>query len=275
LGGGGNMAGGGGGDATGSPLGLDPSEEEDQKDYMFSGRQDDGKTAVVGGDGLASNGVILSIVEYTTGADPGGMAVGDLNGDGRGDICVTSTTNGTVAILLQDPANSGIFLPAIYVPIGTTPTRMTSVDFDNDGDLDLAAIVQDVNPITGVVESVVRVLQGNGSLSFTSLETAWGESTVLLDAGDISGDGLSELVTIGGGAALRSRGGTPLLSLRDTDVGTCDGDFDNSGDVNVDDLLILLGEFSSCNKNCIADMDGDNDVDIDDMLLLLGAWGRC
>jgi hypothetical protein len=275
LGGGGNMAGGGGGDATGSPLGLDPSEEEDQKDYMFSGRQDDGKTAVVGGDGLASNGVILSIVEYTTGADPGGMAVGDLNGDGRGDICVTSTTNGTVAILLQDSANSGAFLPAIYVLIGNTPTRMTSVDFDNDGDLDLAAIVQDVNPITGVDESVVRVLQGNGNLSFTSLETAWGESTVLLDAGDISGDGLSELVTIGGGAALRSRGGTPLLSLRDTDVGTCDGDFDNSGDVNVDDLLILLGEFSSCNKNCIADMDGDNDVDIDDMLLLLGAWGRC
>ena len=261
------------------PLGLDPSMEEDQKDYIFSARhQSNGRSTVVGGGGVAYNGALTcsrGIDEYTTGADPGGMTVGDLNGDGRGDICVTSTTNGTVAILLQDAGSPGTFLPAIYVPIGDVPTRITSVDFDNDGNLDLAAIVQELNPDTGVIEPVVRILQGNGSLGFASLETAWGESTVLVASGDVSGDGASELITIGGGPALRSRGGVPELTLRETSTPTCPGDFDANGNVNIDDLLILLGEFSSCTDRCQSDMDGDDDVDIDDMLMLISVWGPC
>ena len=56
---------------------------------------------------------------------------------------------------------------------------------------------------------------------------------------------------------------------------TCPGDFDANGGVNVDDLLILLGEFGSCTKSCLADMNGDGDVDIDDMLSLIGVWGPC
>ena len=268
---GGGMSGGGSTPAGGDPGGLDPSMEEDQKDYMFSGRQSNGKTAVVGGGALASNGPVLVMTEYATGANPGGMTVADLNGDGQGDICVTSTINGTVAILLQD---MGEFQPAIYVPIGGQPTRITAVDFDNDGHEDLAAIVQATNPITGGVEPVVRVLQGNGSLGFTSLETAWDENVALVDSGDVSGDGQSELVTIGGGAALRSRGGVPALTLRKITV-SCPGDFDGNGSVDVDDLLVLLGEFSSCTENCLSDMDSDGDVDIDDMLSLIGVWGPC
>jgi len=272
---GGGMGNGGDIPGGGNPMGIDPSQEEDQKDYMFTGRQSNGKSAVVGGGALALNGIAMVMTQYVTGADPGGMTVGDLNGDGRGDICVTSTTNGTVAILLQDAGSPGDFLPAIIVPLGELPTRITSVDFDNDGNLDLAAIVQEVNPSSGSVEPVVRVLQGNGSLGFTSLETAWGESTVLVASGDVSGDGVSELVTIGGGAALRSGGGVPLLSLRDIGTTTCPGDFDGTGSVGVDDLLTLLGEYSSCTSNCQADMNADGIVDVNDMLMLLGAWGPC
>ncbi len=268
---GGGMSGGGSVPSGGDPAGLDPSVEEDQKDYVFIGRQTNGKTAVIGGGALASNGPVLTMTEYATGADPGGITVADLNSDGQVDICVTSTTNGTVAILLQDV---GEFLPAIYVPIGDQPTRITAVDFDNDGHADLAAVVQALNPITGGIEPVVRVLQGNGSLGFTSLETAWDEGVALVDSGDINGDGQSELVTIGGGAALRSRGGVPALTLRRI-AENCAGDFDGNGSVDVDDLLVLLGEFSSCTEDCLSDMDSDGDVDIDDMLSLIGVWGPC
>lgn len=270
----GGMAGGGGIAPSGTPLGADPSEEEDQKDYLFGGRQSDGKTSTVKGSG-ALRGVTLELTNHTTGADAGGITTGDVNGDGHGDICVTSITNGTVAILLQDAGYPGDFLPAIFVPIGSGPTRITSVDFDNDGNIDLAAIVQEVNPSTGLVEPVVRVLQGNGNLSFTSLETAWDEGVVLVDSGDVSGNGASELVTIGGGAPFRGGGGSPLLSLRDVTTPTCPGDFDGTGDVGIDDLLILLGEFAGCTSGCQSDMDNDNDVDIDDMLTLIGAWGVC
>jgi len=261
---------GGGIAPSGTPLGVDPSEDEDQKDFLFGGRQSDGKTATVKGSGVLS-GITLSITEYVTGADPGGLTIGDLNGDDRGDICVTSTTNGTIAILLQDVSSPGDFLPPIFVPVGDEPTRITSIDFDNDGNLDLAAIVQEVNPITGLDEPVVRVLQGNGSLGFTSIETAWGENTALVASGDVSGDGIKELITIGGGASFR--GLSPLLTLRAPTA--CPGDFDGTGDVGIDDLLVLLGEFAECATACQSDLDDDGDVDIDDMLALIGAWGPC
>lgn len=270
----GGPASGGGIAPSGTPLGVDPSEDEDQKDFMFGGRQSDGKTAVVKGTG-ALRGVTLSITEHVTGAYPGGLTIGDVSGDGNSDICVTSTTNGTVAILLQDSTNPGDFLAPIFVPIGDVPTRITSVDFDNDGKMDLAAIVEDVNPISGLVEPVVRILQGNGSLSFTSIETAWGEDAVLVASGDVSGDSVNELVTIGGGAAFRSGAAEPLLTLRETTTPSCPGDFDGTGDVGIDDLLILLSEFAECTIGCQSDIDDDGDVDIDDMLSLIGAWGPC
>ena len=265
----GGMADGGGIAPSGIPLGADPANEEDQKDYVFAGRQSNGKTGVAKNATVLLGTVTLELDEYTTGADPGGISTGDLNGDGQADLAVTSTTNDTVAILRQDTATPGDFLPAIFCPVGDTPTRITAIDFDDDGNLDLATIVQ----VAG--EPVVRILQGDGNLSFTSVDTAEGENVVLVDAGDVSGDGVNELVTIGGGPAFRSRGIAPMLSLREVDNASCPGDFDSTGDVGIDDLLTLLGEFGSCTENCQGDMDGDSDVDIDDMLGLIGVWGPC
>jgi len=270
----GGMGDGGGIEPSGIPLGADPANEEDQKDYVFVGRQDSGKTAV-GKTTVLLTGVALTLDEYVTGADPGGIASGDLNGDGEPDLAVTSTTNGTVAILLQDPLALGNFASPILVPLGDQPTRITSIDFDGDGIQDLAAIAHEPDPISGVVEPIVRVLQGNSGLTFTSIDTANGEGVTLLDSGDISGDAVSELVTVGGGPAFRGRGLTPVLALRSTESPTCPGDFDGSGEVGIDDLLTLLSEFGSCTKNCQGDMDGDSDVDIDDMLELIGVWGPC
>ena len=265
----GGMSEGGGITPSGIPLGADPSNEEDQKDYIFAGNQSNGKTGVAKNAGVLLGGLTLELDEYTTGADPGGISTGDLNGDGQADLAVTSTANDTVAILRQDTVIPGDFLSAIFVPVGDTPTRITAIDFDDDGNLDLATIVQ----VAG--EPVVRILQGDGNLSFTSVDTAEGENVVLVDAGDVSGDGVNELVTIGGGPAFRSRGIVPILSLRDVDNASCPGDFDSTGDVGIDDLLTLLGEFGSCTENCQSDIDSDNDVDIDDMLALIGVWGPC
>ena len=50
------------------------------------------------------------------------------------------------------------------------------------------------------------------------------------------------------------------------------GDVDADGDVDVDDLLGLIGTWGSCD-GCPADFDGDGDVDIDDLLVVLGQYG--
>ena len=57
----------------------------------------------------------------------------------------------------------------------------------------------------------------------------------------------------------------------------CPGDFDDSGAVDVKDLLFLLGAWGPCPKqgDCPADFDLSSAVDVKDLLFLLGNWGPC
>ncbi|MAI66241.1 MAG: hypothetical protein CMJ26_00005, partial [Phycisphaerae bacterium] len=53
----------------------------------------------------------------------------------------------------------------------------------------------------------------------------------------------------------------------------CIGDLDGSGEVDVQDLLIMIGDWGEC--ECESDFDSNGEVDVDDLLLLIGAWGVC
>ena len=132
--------------------------------------------------------------------------------------------------------------------------------------MDLAAITSDGND-----DRVVRILQNDGSMSFTSIDTASGEDVVLIDAGDVSGDGTTELVTISG----RPRCGGDARSCfqRELDSVTfCDGDVDASGEVDVLDLLEVLSNWD-CEAKCIGDANDDGVVDVLDLLMVIGNWG--
>jgi hypothetical protein len=54
----------------------------------------------------------------------------------------------------------------------------------------------------------------------------------------------------------------------------CPADFNDDGDVNTADLLILLAQWGTDGSQG-GDVDGDGDVDSDDLLALLAAWGPC
>ena len=58
---------------------------------------------------------------------------------------------------------------------------------------------------------------------------------------------------------------------------SCQGDVNDDGIVNVEDLLILLGSWGECanDDTCSADFNGDGSVSIDDLLVLIAAWGSC
>ncbi len=69
--------------------------------------------------------------------------------------------------------------------------------------------------------------------------------------------------------------------LQVIDVSSCEpcpADLDGSGDVDFDDLLIVLsewGDYKDCPPFIAADIDQDCDVDFDDLLVVLSAWGPC
>ncbi len=76
---------------------------------------------------------------------------------------------------------------------------------------------------------------------------------------------------IGGGGGLGFGGETGVLEQTNLlgDTGGCPEDIDGNGTVNIDDLLLVLGNYNGTGEG---DVDGNGVVNIDDMLLVIGAW---
>ncbi len=53
----------------------------------------------------------------------------------------------------------------------------------------------------------------------------------------------------------------------------CEGDINGDGEVNVEDLLVLIGAWGG--DDPAADLDGNGTVGVGDLLLLIAAWGAC
>lgn len=65
-------------------------------------------------------------------------------------------------------------------------------------------------------------------------------------------------------------GGSSSFSFTVSGAPGCTGDLDNDNDVDLDDLLLVLGAFG---VGAGGDADGDLDTDLDDLLLVLGNFG--
>jgi hypothetical protein len=74
----------------------------------------------------------------TVGQNPGAVAVGDFNSDGKTDLVVANQTDNTLTILLGN--GDGTFTPAASSPValGTVPFSLAVADFNGSGRLGLA-----------------------------------------------------------------------------------------------------------------------------------------
>lgn len=102
--------------------------------------------------------------------------------------------------------------------------------------------------------------------------------TITVEAGDADGDGIPDdqdnCIDVSNGPRIPDRGG---YSQRDTDLdgygNVCDPDFDNSGLVDQDDVVLLRGAFGS-ETAADQDLNGDGVVDAFDIPLFRTLYGK-
>jgi hypothetical protein len=116
---------------------------------------------------------------------PRGVAIGDLNGDGKADIAFASSQK--IHLLYRNAGNTG-FDPAVSYTAGNTPSTVVLRDFNGDGKLDLAA-----NGATSF-SSFSLLLRTSNNSGFAPA-SFYGRSFFSYGfvAGDFNGDGLADV----------------------------------------------------------------------------------
>lgn len=102
---------------------------------------------------------------FSTGSSPLGIAIADLNGDGKPDVAVTNRNDGTISLLVNTGVNGAIsFAPKVDLATGTDPVAIAAGDLNSDGLTDL--VVTNRNNANTI--SVFKNITITGSLSFAA-----------------------------------------------------------------------------------------------------------
>ncbi len=161
-----------------------------------------------GGGTALTAGSFAEKIDFTAGDQPVGVAIGDLDGDGKPDIAVTNANVATVSIFKNKGTTGTISfeMKADYIT-GLNPQYVSIGDIDGDGKLDLAIANEASNTV-----SVFRNTSSGGGISFAAkvdFETRRQPNSVSI--GDIDGDGKPDLAV--------ANGETYITLLRNTGTG--------------------------------------------------------
>jgi uncharacterized repeat protein (TIGR01451 family) len=193
---------------------------------------------------------------FTPGANPQGLALGDVNKDGKLDVVTANTDDNTISVLLGK--GDGDLKPKTDFTTGDGPVSVALADLNGDGKLDAATANTD--------GGTASVLLGNGNGTFkTKIDFATGPQSGGVSVADFDGDGRLDLaVTHGSGIvpkSVRIEGGssTAVAIL----LGDGKGSFQPKQDFSNGTYAIRglsLGDFDGNGRIDIATAGGDSGV---------------
>ena len=196
--------------------------------------------------GIAA-GSFAAKIDSAQGSAALGVALADLDGDGKPDLASTSFTESSVLVRRNGSSVGTIGFEARSVAaVGANPNRLTAADIDGDGKLDLLVANGNSNTV-----SILR--NASTSVGTISLEAAVGASVgtgpVGIAVGDIDGDGKLDVLTT-------NQDGRSVTVLRNTSTpGTA------SFDPAVNSSLTLSGNLRPFGI-AVGDLDGDDKPDV-------------
>ena len=164
------------------------------------------------GSGTITSSSFASKVDLTTDTGPIGLAVGDLDGDGKPDIAVSTVTHSTITVLRNTSTSGNVsFASMLNFPTGSAPADVVMGDLDADGKPELVTI--DGSNTLNIHKNATSVGTIN-NLSFNSLtQFPVNTSPQSIVVADIDADGKLDLV-------ISHASGSSIAVMRNSTTGT-------------------------------------------------------
>ncbi len=162
------------------------------------------------GDVAISSVSFASKVNYATGRNPSGVALTDIDSDGKPDVITTNASSNTISVLInQTTGAANYFAAPADFPTGISPANIATGDVDGDGKQDLAVVNSGSNTI-----SVFRNRSTAGIVSFaTRVDFPTGSCPSGIAIQDLDEDGKPEI-------AITNYASNTISVLRNINSGT-------------------------------------------------------